>query len=51
MKFKHKKRKHKAFNIKIEKNSDSFTSKFNTEKENKIVTLLKKVVNKIFSLK
>ena len=51
MKFKHKKRKHRAFNAEIEKDSDSFTLKFNTEKENEIVILLKKAVSKIFSLK
>ena len=51
MKFKHKKKKHKTFNIETEKDSDSFTLKFNTEKKNEIVILLKKTINKIFSLK
>ena len=50
-KFKHKKKKHKVFNAEIKENSDSFSLKSNAEKDNKIIILFKKAVNKIFSSK
>ena len=50
-KFKHKKKKQRIFNIKIKKNSSSFSLKFDIEEDtyNKIVILFKKTTNKMFN--